>query len=266
NCLETDGETLYYVNCLGFSAGCPDKDYQSNTIYLYPACQSINTENKCFLAESSCPNISWSTVTSNTSFDIQITTPGPQYESSYAAEIAGGLTAAVFILAVVLTIAVVLWRRMKNKKNKEQKDIPAENEMLLLAETTQSQVNATEQIDHNSQEQIANKTDEQSDKNAQDQLGNRTQERTGNSTQKKIDNNTQIHGGKDGEIESTSPYKLPRGATDPDYEGTTQTLLFQNLLLHTGRPINKYITNMPSSTISIRNISELFTDMKEKRS
>ncbi|XP_062605472.1 uncharacterized protein LOC134267269, partial [Saccostrea cucullata] len=56
NCLETDGEKLYYVDCLGFSSGCPVEDYQSNTIYQYPACQSINTEQQCYLAEVSCPN------------------------------------------------------------------------------------------------------------------------------------------------------------------------------------------------------------------
>ncbi|XP_062566252.1 uncharacterized protein LOC134228603 [Saccostrea cucullata] len=124
NCLETDGENLYRVDCLGFSSGCPDEDYQSNTIYQYPACQSINTEKQCFLAESSCLYISWSTVTSNTSFDIQITTPAPQYDPSYAAEIAGGLTAGLFILAVILIFAVVLWRKRQNQNIEEQEDTP----------------------------------------------------------------------------------------------------------------------------------------------
>ncbi|XP_062576640.1 uncharacterized protein LOC134238536 [Saccostrea cucullata] len=57
NCLETDGENLYWNNCLGFVSGCPEKEYRSNEIYQYSACQSINAQHNCYLAESSCPNI-----------------------------------------------------------------------------------------------------------------------------------------------------------------------------------------------------------------
>lgn len=51
-------------------SGCPDKSYNSNKIYLYPSCQKINPVKQCYLADSSCPNITSNdptviTVTSN---------------------------------------------------------------------------------------------------------------------------------------------------------------------------------------------------------
>lgn len=53
-------------------SGCPDKSYNSNKIYLYPSCQMINPVKQCYLADSSCPNITSndptvSTVTNNPS-------------------------------------------------------------------------------------------------------------------------------------------------------------------------------------------------------
>lgn len=53
-------------------SGCPDKSYNSNKIYLYPSCQKINPVKQCYLADSSCPNITSndptvSTVTNNPS-------------------------------------------------------------------------------------------------------------------------------------------------------------------------------------------------------
>ncbi|XP_062613224.1 uncharacterized protein LOC134274995 [Saccostrea cucullata] len=209
-CLETDGEKLVQFNCSRFSSGCPGKYYRSNKIFNYPACQGINTEQNCYFAESSCPNISLSTVTSNTTFDLQITTPAPQYEPSYLAEIAGGLIAGVFVLVVILTIAVVFWRKRKVQKNEEHKGKPCmvfrrkhieydedywqvENEKMLPGETTETQdiVNTTETIYQNTQEKNENKTQEQSNKNVQDQIDNNSQEQISKTTQEEIDNNMQ---------------------------------------------------------------------------
>lgn len=51
-------------------SGCPKESYNSNEIYLYPSCQKINPAKQCYLADSSCPNITSNdptviTVTSN---------------------------------------------------------------------------------------------------------------------------------------------------------------------------------------------------------
>ncbi|XP_062577671.1 uncharacterized protein LOC134239510 [Saccostrea cucullata] len=131
NCLETDGENLYWNNCLGFFSGCPEKEYRSNEIYQYSACQSINAQHNCYLAESSCPNITLNTTSSNTTLDVQPTIPPP--ETSHVAEIVGGLVAFLFILAVILILAVVLWRRKKSQKNDAQEHISIEGKELLLA-------------------------------------------------------------------------------------------------------------------------------------
>lgn len=38
-------------------SGCPKESYNSNEIYLYPSCQKINPVKQCYLADSTCPNI-----------------------------------------------------------------------------------------------------------------------------------------------------------------------------------------------------------------
>lgn len=38
-------------------SGCPTKSYYSNEIYHHPSCQKINPVKQCYLADSSCPNI-----------------------------------------------------------------------------------------------------------------------------------------------------------------------------------------------------------------
>lgn len=56
-------------SCVGKTnfSGCPNVTYNSNEIYLYPSCQKINPVKQCYLADSSCPNITSNdpTVTSN---------------------------------------------------------------------------------------------------------------------------------------------------------------------------------------------------------
>ncbi|XP_062598206.1 uncharacterized protein LOC134259620 [Saccostrea cucullata] len=245
-CLETDGQELVQFDCSRFSSGCPRGYYRSNKIYQYPACQGINTEQNCYLAETSCPNNSWSTGTSKTTFDFQTTTPDPQYDPSYAAEIAGGLSAGVFLFVVILTTAVVLLRRRKNRKIEKQKRKPGmlftrtnieydednwkvENETLLPEWTSLEILNTTEQIDRNAQEQITNKTDEQSDKNAQDQFDNRTQKQINNSAQEEFDNDTQDKGGKDRKMDSISHTMPQLPVTNPEDERTTE-IAFPKLL------------------------------------
>lgn len=58
----------YKSSCVGNTnfSGFPNKSYYSNKIYLYPSCQKINPVKQCYLADSSCPNI--------TSIDSTVTT------------------------------------------------------------------------------------------------------------------------------------------------------------------------------------------------
>ncbi|XP_062610253.1 uncharacterized protein LOC134272034 [Saccostrea cucullata] len=162
NCLETDGEQLYYVDCLGFSSGCPGNDYPSNTIYQYPACQSINTEQQCYLAEVSCPNSTGNGVktreTTETS-SLDLTTIRSSYnstinifESTVSQEkhdstgiIVGSLVAVVFI--TILVLAAVLWKWKRNKDKRRTPSLVAsaskdagvpEDEQPLLTHTNPS--------------------------------------------------------------------------------------------------------------------------------
>ncbi|XP_062567738.1 uncharacterized protein LOC134229980 [Saccostrea cucullata] len=44
-------------NCSHFDYGCPNRSYINNEIYKYPACLEINTDEHCYVADPSCPNI-----------------------------------------------------------------------------------------------------------------------------------------------------------------------------------------------------------------
>ncbi|XP_062579436.1 uncharacterized protein LOC134241391 [Saccostrea cucullata] len=139
NCLRTTGGQLYRTSCLGFSSGCPDIEYRSNKIYLYPACQNINTRDRCYLAEPSCPNATENISTRGTTgykpvlstiqsiYNTTIinvsegTLPHESHDSTGA--IVGSVVAVVFI--IILVLAGVLWKW--NQKNKKQRPIPTGN-------------------------------------------------------------------------------------------------------------------------------------------
>ncbi|XP_062587829.1 uncharacterized protein LOC134249500 [Saccostrea cucullata] len=54
-CLKTikDGY-LDQISCKNFTEGCPTAPYRSTELYKYPACSRLNTEFRCFAADSLC--------------------------------------------------------------------------------------------------------------------------------------------------------------------------------------------------------------------
>ncbi|XP_062616074.1 uncharacterized protein LOC134277783 [Saccostrea cucullata] len=98
-----------------------------------PACQNINTRDRCYFAEPSCPNttenintteyqLGLSTIQSiynTTAINLSEGT-FPQESSDSTGVIIGSVVAVVFI--IILVLAVVLWKR--NQKNKKQRHIP----------------------------------------------------------------------------------------------------------------------------------------------
>ncbi|XP_062617339.1 uncharacterized protein LOC134279024, partial [Saccostrea cucullata] len=161
NCLETDGENLHWNNCLGFLSGCPENEYRSNEIYKYSACQIINAQHNCYLAESSCPNITWNIATSNTTQNLQPTTSSPE-TSSHVAEIVGGLVTFLAILTVILILAVFLWKRKRSQKTGIQElsiryeDAEVKELLLVKGDETADIIKTAEENDNNTQEQGEN--------------------------------------------------------------------------------------------------------------
>lgn len=56
NCLENSNGKISRYNCSSFTSGCPNTAFYKHNIYEYPACLQINTENRCYVMDPSCPS------------------------------------------------------------------------------------------------------------------------------------------------------------------------------------------------------------------
>ncbi|XP_062587461.1 uncharacterized protein LOC134249126 [Saccostrea cucullata] len=78
NCMVLYRETLNNYQCGHFKNGCPNAYYFPKNMYKYPACLKINTQNNCYIADPSCPNIRFfgtTTISSVTSTEKTTTMP-----------------------------------------------------------------------------------------------------------------------------------------------------------------------------------------------
>ncbi|XP_061195053.1 uncharacterized protein LOC133203249 [Saccostrea echinata] len=137
-CLETAEGKLFPSDCSRFLAGCPDDAFRSNENYNYPACQRINTQDHCYLADPSCSvttqNIFYGSgvFTTEISLDLGVyntteinnqTTTIQEYETADVGAIVGGLSPGVIILIVLLFLGV-LWRRKRRRKSNTKESDP----------------------------------------------------------------------------------------------------------------------------------------------
>ncbi|XP_062590500.1 uncharacterized protein LOC134252078, partial [Saccostrea cucullata] len=120
NCLETTEGKLFQSNCSGFVMGCPEIGYHSSKIYKYPACQKIDTQLHCYIADSSCLDTTTST------------------ESLNVGKIIGIVTAVSFTLIIltVITIIVVRRRLANRRKRGLNSGDDGEGDILLMNENT----------------------------------------------------------------------------------------------------------------------------------
>ncbi|XP_056015018.1 uncharacterized protein LOC125676214 isoform X1 [Ostrea edulis] len=127
NCLEVSEGELFKRSCAGFVEGCPETHFKINTIYKYPACLTINTDYKCYIADPSCPNKTWEFTTEDTwgssitSFETTFSNTTEKYDSTTlptnavpVGAIVGGLVAFLVIIGIV--IGFVVWKRRKKRK------------------------------------------------------------------------------------------------------------------------------------------------------
>lgn len=100
NCLEVFEGKVIKHSCYNFSWGCPETHFYEYEFFKYPACQNINTEFHCYIADPLCPAI-------------------PRTKESYN-YIAIILTSVGSLILVVIIGIIVcfLWRR-KNSKREE---------------------------------------------------------------------------------------------------------------------------------------------------
>ncbi|XP_062572567.1 uncharacterized protein LOC134234505 [Saccostrea cucullata] len=167
-CLETAEGKLISSNCSEFLSGCPDVDFHINEIYKYPACQRIDTEHRCYVADPSCLNDTWDISTketmeafspwlttdhsiyNRTEVNIQTTpymddhsiynrteeniqTSSMDVDTAHIWAIMGSFVviSVVLILILVMKRARVVWNREQRQKKRGEVKASDETELLL---------------------------------------------------------------------------------------------------------------------------------------
>lgn len=113
NCLEVFEGKVIKNSCYNFSSGCPSDHFYDYEFFKYPACQNINTEFHCYVADPFCPSI-----------------PRKNESYNYIAIVLTSVGCLILVVVVIGIILCCLWRR-KNSKSKEHN---AEKEPLSSAE------------------------------------------------------------------------------------------------------------------------------------
>ncbi|XP_062605641.1 uncharacterized protein LOC134267448 [Saccostrea cucullata] len=55
HCLVTTGNgDLDQISCHNFKTGCPEENFRGSSLYKFPACSRLNTENHCFYSDPAC--------------------------------------------------------------------------------------------------------------------------------------------------------------------------------------------------------------------
>lgn len=116
-CLEANEGNVMQHNCHNFSDGCPDTEFYDYDFYKYPACQNINTELHCYVADPLCG-------------------PKPFLEGSFNFYPIGYALGGLLFFTIICIIAWCCWRRNCRKENPK-----AENdaEMECLSNEQQAQ-------------------------------------------------------------------------------------------------------------------------------
>ncbi|XP_062596170.1 uncharacterized protein LOC134257599 [Saccostrea cucullata] len=118
HCLRSIGNGfLDQISCTNFTEGCPKQYFRSIDLYKYPACLHLNTEERCFIAESSCNASKIVEASTNILGALNMTT---DYTSSFnttrttvndepvnVGEIAGiGVTVSLFFLIILAIMKI----------------------------------------------------------------------------------------------------------------------------------------------------------------
>ncbi|XP_062620857.1 uncharacterized protein LOC134282464 [Saccostrea cucullata] len=120
NCLELAYTgILNHVKCGNFSYGCPEKDFFSNEIYLYPAC--LRLAENCFTADLSCLKKRYSEQMPREKIEANCTCPkeqSPREEISSTA-----LIPVVIVLSVgsvfALSLVLILYMKIRKQSKSE---------------------------------------------------------------------------------------------------------------------------------------------------
>lgn len=104
-CLETKEGNLMQHYCHNFSDGCPETEFFDYDFYKYPACQNINTEFHCYVADPLCgPK------------------PSPFLEGSFNFYPIVYTLGGLLIFAMTCIIVWCRWRRNCRKENPKAED------------------------------------------------------------------------------------------------------------------------------------------------
>lgn len=126
NCLKLeDSGFLNHYKCVDkFTRGCPTTPYYDEEIYTYPACLSINSDRRCFVAEKDCLERYSATTDAYTKENGTNEINSEDFNPL--------VLIVVMLVIVMLTIVVIIIVYKYRKKQKGQvfrcSDIPSSND------------------------------------------------------------------------------------------------------------------------------------------
>lgn len=112
HCLEVSSERIIRHSCSTFADGCPDGPFLLSDVHKYPACQEINTQLKCYVADLTC------------------TLKGPSEEQYDVGKIVGILIAALVL--VFICIAIKCFQETRRKTCRKDTTCTTEQENVAL--------------------------------------------------------------------------------------------------------------------------------------
>ncbi|XP_062620578.1 uncharacterized protein LOC134282144, partial [Saccostrea cucullata] len=113
NCLVvTNDGAVDIVNCSSFTEGCPNRLFRSSDVYQFPACLEINTEERCFYADPTCPNTSFNDFSTSgySNITTEISHENDQTPASAIAII------YIVLLAAILAIMSIGYLKMTKRR------------------------------------------------------------------------------------------------------------------------------------------------------
>ncbi|XP_062615839.1 uncharacterized protein LOC134277529, partial [Saccostrea cucullata] len=115
HCLKVfENGNLDQTSCVKFTHGCPSNHFFLSDLYKFPACHDINPKERCFNADPSCPNITFTKEPSTTA-KTERSPPDKTLPTEAVVGITGGVIIGVIIAVLVVVFILKRWKRKSEK-------------------------------------------------------------------------------------------------------------------------------------------------------
>lgn len=109
NCLENSNGKINRYNCSSFTSGCPNTTFYKHNLYEYPACLEINTKNRCYVRDPSCPS--------------QVPNIGQSdYKENYTTIVIVIILSGIMMILIAVGQFLYCWMRCKSNRTLRKDD------------------------------------------------------------------------------------------------------------------------------------------------